>query len=324
VATEREVYDALTGKGFSMAQAAGIMGNIQNESGYNQEAVGDGGTSFGLVQWHVPGYPFAPGLVTGNLDADLSRQMGYIVQASHGVDMRGSAEAVAGAWASQFERCVGCQPGGAQYASRVANAGRIFTQAQTGKWPGGPGQPGGPGPGPGPGGTGSPPGVSSPGLLQELGNVWGIPFNFWTSAAAPVTGIVTATEDVAQALAGISNVFAEIQHLIGAIAWFFVPSHIVRVISFILGVPLVGFGIFNLTRTGQPYSIKAPVVGDVPASGGNLAPAIGIAEVTAGSILLFIAFHNLPATVVDLPSLLTFVQESVAQPGGSNGGGGTA
>jgi hypothetical protein len=314
VATEREVYDALTGKGFSMAQAAGIMGNIQNESSYNQEAVGDSGQSFGLVQWYTPSYPFAPGLVTGNLAVDLANQMGHIVTASHGVNMGGDAAQVAGNWAAQFEKCVGCQPGGAQYQSRVANAARIFNQAKTGSWPSGPGVPGGPTPG-GPG-PGTPAGVSAPGLMQELGSVWGFPFNFWQSTASQVTGIVTATEDVAQALAGISNVFSEFQHLIGAIAWFFVPSHIVRVLCFMLGVPLVGFGIFNLTRTGQPYSMKVPVVGDMPASGGNLAPAIGIAEVTAGSILLFIAFHNLPATVVDLPSLLTFAQSAVANPGG--------
>jgi hypothetical protein len=321
VATEREVYDALTGKGFDMAQAAGIMGNIQNESSYNQEAIGDSGQSFGLVQWYTPSYPFAPGLVTGNLAADLANQMDHIVTASHGVNMGGSAEQVAGNWAAQFERCVGCQPGQPQWSSRVANAGRIYTQAKTGNWPSGPGKPGGPGP-PSPTPPGTPPGTSSPGLLQELGNVWGIPFSFWTSAAAPVTGIVTATEDVAQAIAGLSNVFTEVQHLFGMIAWFFVPSHIVRVLSFLLGVPLVGFGIWNLTRTGQPYSVSVPVVGQVPASGGNLAPAIGIAEVMVGSILLFIAFHNLPATVVDVPSLLTYVQQNVAKPGG--GGGTTA
>lgn len=320
MASEREVYDALTGKGFDMAQAAGIMGNIQNESGFNQEAIGDAGQSFGLVQWYTPSYPFAPSLVTGNLAADLANQMDHIVNAAHGLNMSGTAQEVAGRWSADFERCVGCQPGQAQYASRVANAARIFTQAQSGHWPSGPGNPGGPGP-PGPPTPGTPPGTSSPGLLQELGNVWGIPFNFWQSAAAPVTGIVTATEDVAQALAGISNVFAEVQHLFGMIAWFFVPSHIVRMISFVLGVPLVGFGIWNLTRTGQPYGLKVPgMPGELPASGGNLAPAIGIAEITAGSILLFIAFHNLPATVVDLPSLVTYVQQNVAKPGGGGGG----
>ena len=118
MASEKEVYDALTGKGFSMTQAAGIMGNIQNESSYNQEAVGDGGTSFGLVQWHEPSYPFAPGLVTGNLARDLANQMDHILTAARGVNMGGTAADVAGNWAAEFERCDGCQPGGPQYISR--------------------------------------------------------------------------------------------------------------------------------------------------------------------------------------------------------------
>lgn len=38
-------------KGWSTAQAAGIVGNLQQESGLNPEAVGDGGKAFGLAQW---------------------------------------------------------------------------------------------------------------------------------------------------------------------------------------------------------------------------------------------------------------------------------
>lgn len=39
-------------KGLTRAQAAGIAGNLQYESGFNPSAVGDGGTSFGVAQWH--------------------------------------------------------------------------------------------------------------------------------------------------------------------------------------------------------------------------------------------------------------------------------
>lgn len=38
-------------QGWSTAQAAGIVGNLQQESGLNPEAVGDGGKAFGLAQW---------------------------------------------------------------------------------------------------------------------------------------------------------------------------------------------------------------------------------------------------------------------------------
>lgn len=40
-------------KGLSRAQAAGIAGNLLYESGFNPSAVGDGGTSFGVAQWHL-------------------------------------------------------------------------------------------------------------------------------------------------------------------------------------------------------------------------------------------------------------------------------
>lgn len=39
-------------KGLTKAQAAGIAGNLLHESGFNPSAVGDGGTSFGIAQWH--------------------------------------------------------------------------------------------------------------------------------------------------------------------------------------------------------------------------------------------------------------------------------
>ncbi|MFL5320741.1 MAG: phage tail tip lysozyme [Myxococcaceae bacterium] len=39
-------------KGLTRAQAAGIAGNLLYESGFNPKAVGDGGTSFGIAQWH--------------------------------------------------------------------------------------------------------------------------------------------------------------------------------------------------------------------------------------------------------------------------------
>jgi LysM repeat protein len=39
-------------KGLTRAQAAGIAGNLVHESSFRPNAVGDGGTSFGIAQWH--------------------------------------------------------------------------------------------------------------------------------------------------------------------------------------------------------------------------------------------------------------------------------
>ena len=49
---ESTIWNWLKSKGYSDAATAGIMGNMYAESGFNPASVGDGGTSFGLCQWH--------------------------------------------------------------------------------------------------------------------------------------------------------------------------------------------------------------------------------------------------------------------------------
>jgi lysophospholipase L1-like esterase len=47
-----DVIKFFVGKGLTPEQAAGIAGNINQESAFNTAAVGDNGTSRGLAQWH--------------------------------------------------------------------------------------------------------------------------------------------------------------------------------------------------------------------------------------------------------------------------------
>jgi len=47
-----KIMDFLIDKGLSIAGAAGIVGNMQIESGFNTSVLGDNGTSIGLCQWH--------------------------------------------------------------------------------------------------------------------------------------------------------------------------------------------------------------------------------------------------------------------------------
>ncbi|MBK7556261.1 MAG: LysM peptidoglycan-binding domain-containing protein [Flavobacteriales bacterium] len=47
-----QTIDFFMSKGLTRAQAAGIAGNLKYESGFRPDAVGDGGTSFGVAQWH--------------------------------------------------------------------------------------------------------------------------------------------------------------------------------------------------------------------------------------------------------------------------------
>lgn len=62
--------------GYSRAAAAGIAGCISGESGGDPEAIGDQGTSFGLIQEHGSQYS---SLVTGSKTADFDRQLPAII-----------------------------------------------------------------------------------------------------------------------------------------------------------------------------------------------------------------------------------------------------
>lgn len=147
--TPKQVYTALTGAGFSTVQAIGIMANGINESSLQPEARAvdsNGRYSNGLLQWNEASYPTSGGLVTGNCTADLAAQVGFLKATVSGSALNGSTGAeVAGNFAQYFERCVGCQPGGAQNNQRVANAATVEGWISSGKWPAatGPGVSGG-------------------------------------------------------------------------------------------------------------------------------------------------------------------------------------
>lgn len=54
---ERKIFDFLTGElGLNSAAACGVLANIEAESGFRLENLGDSGTSFGLCQWHNSRY----------------------------------------------------------------------------------------------------------------------------------------------------------------------------------------------------------------------------------------------------------------------------
>ena len=65
----------LLSHGYGLIATAGILGNIEQESGGNPEAKSpDGGG--GIIQWT----PYPPDLVTGNPSADLQRQLPAMIQ----------------------------------------------------------------------------------------------------------------------------------------------------------------------------------------------------------------------------------------------------
>jgi hypothetical protein len=134
--TPKQIYQALTAAGASTIQAIGIMANMIAESGLDPESVNPSdpnGGSFGLVQQNGALYS---GLVTGNAADDMNAQIKVLAQNGGIAAATGTTgAAAAGNFAANYERCVGCQAGGAQYNQRVANAATVEGWISSGKWP---------------------------------------------------------------------------------------------------------------------------------------------------------------------------------------------
>ena len=50
----RQSVSFFIAQGWTPSQAAGIAANLEAESGYRHDAVGDGGQAYGIAQWHPP------------------------------------------------------------------------------------------------------------------------------------------------------------------------------------------------------------------------------------------------------------------------------
>ena len=136
MATARQVYDALRAAGFNRSQAIGLMANAFHESSFDQEAINPAGpaSGVGLFQWQTTDFPAAAHYVTGNPARDLQVQIQAIKSDVSHLNLSGSAQQVAGTVAADFERCADCQPGQSEFNARVASAGSLWRQAESGNW----------------------------------------------------------------------------------------------------------------------------------------------------------------------------------------------
>jgi hypothetical protein len=131
------IWDALLKAGASAVQAAGIMGNMISESGFNPEIINPGGPQdgVGLIQWQTTDYPDVP-MPTGDRARDIRDQVNFLIrtgglQAASGT----TVQETAGNFAANYERCAECAPGGAQYDARRAQAATVAGWAASGSWP---------------------------------------------------------------------------------------------------------------------------------------------------------------------------------------------
>lgn len=100
--------------GLSTGGACGVLANIRNESNFNPAALGDGGTSFGICQWHVGRYAAlkewcqANGKDYASLDGQLW-YMKYELERSYSSLLsfiRSVANSPAGAYDSGYRWCL--------------------------------------------------------------------------------------------------------------------------------------------------------------------------------------------------------------------------
>lgn len=268
---EQEIYQALTGAGLSQVQAAGVMGNIQNESDFNIESAAmdsNGAMAYGLISWNAASYPNASSLVTGNVSKDLANQVNFLLHNTSGTGqgLQGSTAAqVAGNWANFVEVCQGCTPGGAQNVQRQNNANAILAQAQSGNW--------------GPGGPGISGSGGSNAQTTSIFSGASLPFPFDVpgiigSLFGGQTGSLTTGigEGVATGLSGaFTSVTNTMLQKLGFTGWkdFFIRMGLIG-----LGVIILIIGLTHLTEKNTTISLSSPT-----ASGGGESES---AEETSG------------------------------------------
>lgn len=131
----RKVFADLTGRGLPPHLAAGLVGNIIQESGaaINTGAVGDGGNSFGMVQWNGPRKrAFLDYAASRGKDpSDLEVQTDYMLTEFAGPE-RKAFEAIMGARDPQEAAVIASQkfwrPGDPRNENRAKYAAQVYAQ----------------------------------------------------------------------------------------------------------------------------------------------------------------------------------------------------
>jgi hypothetical protein len=105
-----------------------------------------------------------------------------------------------------------------------------------------------------------------------------------------------ATKSVPSAPAALTGIAAGIGKFAQAIDWFFTPNHWIRIFAGVGGGISVVAGAWALTHVGDQRVTSLPV---------------GVALVGVGGIGLFVAFHNLPDTVVDPATFAAYLADQL-------------
>jgi Phage tail lysozyme len=147
-AYEQNLYQQLLAAGYTNVQAAGIIGNLYQESSLNPGSVGDSGQAYGIAQWHpdrlancgiANGKPQdgASPCNTGSPDAQFDAQVQLLLwelnntesSAGKAVKHASTIDQAVLAFQNGFERCGICN-----FPSRLAHAKTVFDDAFSGNW----------------------------------------------------------------------------------------------------------------------------------------------------------------------------------------------
>lgn len=125
--SKKQAYEFFIGKGLNPHQAAGIVGNLMQESGLKTSIKGDGGKAFGIAQWHPDRQKGLEALAKslGTSKSDFNTQLEYVWQELNTTEKRAldklmqakTVEQATSAFCQHYER-----PGRAVLESRIKHA----------------------------------------------------------------------------------------------------------------------------------------------------------------------------------------------------------
>lgn len=137
-------------QGWTRAQAAGIVGNLQAESGVDSNRAQDGGgPGYGLAQWESPRQADFKAWAGKDIHQSTFREQLEFIQHELTTSERGAGNALKGATTASEAAQIVCnkyeRPGIPHMETRIANANAIFNNATPTQQPGGdtPSKPGG-------------------------------------------------------------------------------------------------------------------------------------------------------------------------------------
>jgi hypothetical protein len=234
----KAIYTFLTGAGFSPNAAAGILGNIEQESGGNPES-----PSGGLIQ--------ILGQSGGTLKEQLQATMTYIRANGSIADINKHATSPGAAalyFSNKYERPNAAL---ANNQNRVASAELVAKAAASGKWPKGTAQDASGGSNPA---LGLGAGISA-GLSEVPGFGWIAP------GIATISGAGQTIGDIATGIGAIGNDLATAMHFVAAL---FRPALWLRVGAFVVGLLALFAGAFFIGKAMGISGPKMPNVIPIP------------------------------------------------------------